>query len=515
LGVRCLWGAALASGAEAFILQAAGSVQYRPRCLMNLNVRAVLFRLARTATLLEPAPAPASLPLPALAPAPRPAPAARAREPRRLYLSVRAKFSLAMLCSVAWMVFSIHAAEPWVAQLSGVAGETLAWVVVGGIAILPGFMNAFLVVGLLLDRRPTILPMPRRMPGVTLLVAAYNEQESIALTIGSIAAQHYPGPLQVIVINDGSTDRTAEVLAGISHPWLEVVNLARNGGKAKALNVGLARVRYSLTITIDADSCLYRDALRHLVGRYLSDPLDTRAVAGAILVRNSRTNLVTRAQEWDYFHGIAAVKRLQSLYQGTLVAQGAFSLYETAVLRSIGGWSDTVGEDIVLTWALLARGHRVGFAENACAFTNVPETWKQFIRQRQRWSRGLIEAFKAHWRLLFKARMRTMFIWWNLMFPYTDLAFTLAFLPGLVLALFGIYWIAGPMTLLVLPLGMLVNYQMYRVQSAMFAGEGLKIRRNFSGFFFYSLCYSIVLQPACVVGYLQEMLNHAKRWGTK
>jgi biofilm PGA synthesis N-glycosyltransferase PgaC len=357
--------------------------------------------------------------------------------------------------------------------------------------------------------------MPGRLPGISVLVAAYNEEANIAETIASIEAQHYRGPLQVIVINDGSTDRTAEVLEGISHPWLEVVNLTRNGGKARALNVGLRRARYSLTVTIDADSCLHRDALVRLVGRYLSDPPDTRAVAGAVLVRNSRQNLVTRTQEWDYFHGIAAVKRLQSLYQGTLVAQGAFSLYETAVLRSLGGWSDTVGEDIVLTWAMLERGHRVGFAENACAFTNAPETWKQFIRQRQRWSRGLIEAFKSHWRLLFQARMRTLFIWWNLMFPYTDLAFTLAFVPGLVLALFGIYWIAGPMTLLVLPLGALVNYQMYRVQSAMFAREGLKVRRNFSGFLFYSLCYSIVLQPACVLGYVQEILNRAKCWETK
>ena len=482
---------------------------------MSLNVRAVLFRLARTANLLEPAPAPATAPLPLPAPAPVPPVAPPAQKRRRLYLSVRAKFTVAFACSVAWMLFSIHAATPWVHELSGVAGETLAWIVIGGIAILPGFMNAFLVVGLLLDRRPTILPMPRRMPGLTVLVAAYNEEASIAETIGSIAAQHYPGPLQVIVVNDGSTDRTADVLAGIGHPWLEVVNLARNGGKARALNAGLGRARYSLTVTIDADSCLYRDALLHIVGRYLSDPPDTRAVAGAVLVRNSRANLVTRMQEWDYFHGIAAVKRLQSLYQGTLVAQGAFSLYETAVLRSLGGWSDTVGEDIVLTWAMLERGHRVGFAENACAFTNVPETWKQFIRQRQRWSRGLIEAFKAHWRLLFHARMHTLFIWWNLMFPYTDLAYTLAFLPGLVLALFGIYWIAGPMTLLVLPLGVLVNHQMYRVQSAMFAQEGLKVRRNRSGFLFYSLCYGAVLQPACVLGYMQEILNRAKRWETK
>ena len=87
---------------------------------------------------------------------------------------------------------------------------------------------------------------------------------------------------------------------------------------------------------------------------------------------------------------------------------------------------------------------RVGFAENACVFTNVPTTWTQFIRQRQRWSRGLIEAFKAHWRLLFKPRMTTLFIWWNLLFPYMDLVSS-RWPSSLACcsALFGIYWIAG------------------------------------------------------------------------
>jgi biofilm PGA synthesis N-glycosyltransferase PgaC len=321
--------------------------------------------------------------------------------------------------------------------------------------------------------------------------------------------------MEVIVINDGSTDGTAMVLATLHYRWLQVLNLATNGGKAHALNVGLERARFHLTITVDGDSYLYRNALRNLVGRYLSDPPGTRAVAGAVLVRNSRVNLVTAAQEWDYFHGIAAIKRLQSLYQGTLVAQGAFSVYQTDTLRELGGWPHTVGEDIVLTWNLLEHGHRVGFAENACVFTNAPTTWTQFVRQRQRWSRGLIEAFKAHWRLLFKPRMVTLFIWWNLLFPYMDLAFTLAFVPGVVLALFGIYWIAGPLTLLLLPLAALVNYVMFRIQSRMFTQQGLHVRRNVVGFLFYALCYSFVLQPACVIGYLQEVLNRSKSWGTK
>jgi poly-beta-1,6-N-acetyl-D-glucosamine synthase len=431
------------------------------------------------------------------------------------YLPVVAKFALALTAGTLWMAFSIVVGLPWVAQLSSVIGAVPAWLVIAGIAILPGFMNAFLVTSLLLDRRPPITTRAASMPGITILVAAFNEERHIAATIESIGRQHYPGPVQVIVINDGSTDGTRARLDALDHAWLQVLHLERNCGKSKALNAGLALARHRITITVDGDSYLHRDALRNLVGRYLSDPPGTKAVAGAVLVRNSRQSFVAAIQEWDYFHGIAAIKRLQSLYHGTLVAQGAFSLYDTAALRAAGGWADTVGEDIVLTWNLLERGHRVGFAENAVLFTNAPDNWSQFIRQRQRWSRGLIEAFKSHWRLLFRRRMSTVFIWWNLLFPYMDLVYTLAFLPGLVLALFGIYWLAGPMTLLVLPLGMLVNYVMYSIQQRMFVTQDLKVRRNLGGFMFYALFYGVILQPACVLGYGQELLNRSKTWGTK
>jgi len=434
---------------------------------------------------------------------------------RRLYLSVRWKFVFSLGMGMLWAALSFWLARDWLHDFSALVGVVPAYLVIFGIAIIPGFMNAFLVASLLLDRRPEILVPTLALPGISILVAAYNEEACIASTLTSIAGQGYPGPLQVIVINDGSTDGTSQALAKLDYPWLQVIDLAKNGGKSKALNVGLQQVRFDLTITVDGDSYLFKNALRNLVGRYLSDPPDTRAVAGAVLVRNSRKNLVTAAQEWDYFHGIAAIKRLQSLYQGTLVAQGAFSIYDTRTLRELGGWPHTVGEDIVLTWNMLERGHRIGFAENACVFTNAPETWSQLIRQRQRWSRGLIEAFKAHWRLLFKARMSTLFVWWNLLFPYMDLTFTLAFIPGVLLALFGIYWIAGPLTLFLLPLAALVNYLMYRIQLRMFKQQGLTVRRNLVGFLFYALCYSFVLQPACVIGYVQELLNRSKNWGTK
>ena len=434
--------------------------------------------------------------------------------PRRRHLPVRAKFVVALAAASAWLALSAWLARFWVNDLSAVVGPPLAWMAICGIALIPGFMNAFLAASLLLDRRPKSRSL-HRWPPLSILIAAFNERESIATTLDSIARSRYSGPLDVILVDDGSTDGTAAIAASKRLPWLRVLRQPCNLGKAAALNRGLGLSRHPLVVTIDADSRLHPDALQRLVGRYLSDPPSTRAVAGAILVGNSRTNWITRAQEWDYFNGIAAVKRVQSLYQGTLVAQGAFSIYDRATLIELGGWPSCVGEDIVLTWSILDAGWRVGHAEDACCFTRVPESLPQFIRQRQRWARGMIEAFDHHPQILFVPRLSTLFIWWNLLFPWLDIAYTLFFLPGLVLGMLGIYWIAGPMTLFLLPLSLLMNALMFRIESAMFTRQGLHVRRNVSGFLLYAFAYGAILQPACVWGYVCEIAKLRKSWGTK
>ncbi len=431
-------------------------------------------------------------------------------------MSVVSKFLLASLAATSWAAFSVWAARYWFAELAGIAGPALAAFVIAFIAIVPGFMNAFLLASLALDRRP---PRARleSYPEVTVLVAAYNEAASIAQTLRSIARQDYPARIEVIVIDDGSHDSTsADAQAiGIDLDRLRVITLERNAGKAVALNAGLAQVRTVSMITVDADCHLAPSAVRHLVERFSGDSPGTRAVAGTMLVRNSRTNWITRAQEWDYFQGIAATKRVQSLYHGVLVAQGAFSIYDTATVREAGGWPDAIGEDIVLTWELLARGHRIGHAEDACAFTSVPETLGQFLGQRRRWARGMIEAFRRTPGIVVKVRLSTMFILWNALFPLLDIAYVFAFIPGIVLALFGHFWIVGPMTLALLPVGLAMNAYMFRVESGMFEAEGFTVRKNPSGFVTYVLAYGLVLQPASVLGYISEFFNLRRTWGTK
>lgn len=434
------------------------------------------------------------------------------------YITVQNKFILAVIAALLWTTLSINLSLSWISDLSRHVGYAVAALGVYGIAIIPGFMNAFLLVSLFLDRRPGNKPAQGGYPPLSILIAAYNEEATIERTVTSIAENGYGGTLVVIVADDGSTDRTASVVRGLQSKWawLKLVRLEQNAGKSSALNAGLEHITTALTVTVDADSRLHPGALRGIVERYLSDPPGTAAVAGHILAGNPTASIITRLQEWDYMLGIAAVKRMQSLFQGTLVAQGAFSIYETKVLREVGGWPKCVGEDIVLTWAILKRGKRIGYAENACLYTDVPAGFKQFIRQRQRWSRGLIEAFKEHGDLLYKTRFSTMFVWWNILFLYLDLAYTLVFIPGVIAAFFGYYWIAGPMTLAVLPIALLINMYIYVVQSNMLKTVGITPSRRWGGFILYALLYGLVLQPACVFGYIKEIFNgRVKNWGTK
>jgi biofilm PGA synthesis N-glycosyltransferase PgaC len=434
----------------------------------------------------------------------------------RRYLSVNRKYLLVLAAATSWLVVSVYLSLPWLRDLSLQIGQVAATFLIVFIALLPGFMNAFVVAAMLLDHRPERRHLSH-YPSVSVLVPAYNEETSIRETLQSLLLQDYDGEVELIVINDGSSDQTVSEVRQIERqdPRLRLIDLAHNGGKSAALNEGLALSQHELVISVDADCWIRTDGVRHLVERLLSDPDNTAAVAGCILIRNSRENWLTRAQEWDYFLGIAAIKRIQSLFQGTLVAQGAFSIYRKVALIQVGGWPKTVGEDIVLTWRLLAKGYRIGHSSDACAFTVCPNTLSGFVRQRQRWSRGLIEAFKDSPRLIFKSRMSTVFVLWNLLFPLMDIAYTFGFVPGLVLALFGKFWIVGPMTLALIPPALLFNRVMYLAETRMFEREHLVIRKNYSGFFTYTLVYSLILQPACVVGYCLEILNVRKTWGTK
>jgi biofilm PGA synthesis N-glycosyltransferase PgaC len=435
------------------------------------------------------------------------------RRRSRLYLPLRVKVALTIVAGLAWVCFSLWLSRGWIRSLGEDIGTVPAVLVITGIALIPGYLNMQLLVSVLVDRRPA-LELHLAYPRVALLVAAFNEQDSIAETLDYALAIDYPGGLEVVVADDGSTDATREIVSGYAarDPRVRLIEGA-HGGKAVALNGALATIDAPLTATIDADTLLMPYALKRAVARLHASPPDTVAVAGSVLVRNSRDNLLTRAQEWDYFLGIATVKRGQALLQGTLVAQGAFSVYDTTALRLAGGWPNRIGEDIVLTWRLLFQGGRTVFEPTAVAFTDVPTNWRAFTRQRRRWARGMIEGLRDHgWSLVSRLRSYSHSVAGNFLFPFLDATFTLAFIPGVLLALTGNFAIVGPMTLLVLPLNAALGSVMYFHQRREFREVKLRVRRNRRGLLFYFFCYQFVMSPVSLGGYVLEALRTRRRW---
>lgn len=440
-----------------------------------------------------------------------PAPVAGLESPKeRSYVPVWQKFLIATAFAALWFSVSVWLAGPWVNDLSAVVGYYPAWLVILFVALIPGFTNAHILASLLMDSPPP-LPQDVKLPPVTILIAAYNEENTLPGTFEALAKQNYPAEVEIIVVNDGSTDGTAAWLQTLDLPDLKVFH-TDHVGKAGALNEGLRHVENAITVCIDADTFLHPTALGRIVSRLISDPPHTAAVAGAVMVRNSRATLWTRVQEWDYFIGIASVKRQQSLYQGTLVAQGAFSAFRTSALRAANGWPPVIGEDIVMTWSLLKRGWRVGFEATAIAFTTAPDRFSSFWRQRQRWARGMIEGLKTHGNLVWNGRLSGFFVAMDFVIPAVDLAYSFAFLPGVILALMGHYFIVGPMTLFVLPLALVIVLALLRQQKKTFDEIGLKVRSNPWGFLMFFLVFQAVMSPVSVTGYFKEALGLRKRW---
>ncbi len=232
-------------------------------------------------------------------------------------------------------------------------------------------------------------------PPVDILVPAFNEAKVIVRTVESLLAQEYAGGIRVMVIDDGSPDDTAEVAraAFANDARVEVV-LKPNGGKASALNAGLARSSADIVVCLDADTLFERDTVACLVAPFV-DPA-VAAVAGNAKVGN-RINLVTRWQALEYVTSQNTDRRAFALLDCITVVPGAVGAWRRTAVAAVGGFSDdTLAEDQDLTIALSRQGHRIGFAEDAIAWTEAPDTLASLAKQRFRWSFGTLQCAWKH-----------------------------------------------------------------------------------------------------------------------
>ena len=296
------------------------------------------------------------------------------------------------------------------------------------------------------------------MPPVTLLAPAHNEEATCVEATRSLLTLRYP-EYDIIVINDGSKDRTLSVLQDAfeleeavrapvatlptariravlrsrRHPNLWVIDKV-NGGKADALNAGLNYCRSPLFCAMDADSLLEPDALTRIVRAFLEDA-NTIAAGGVIRIVNGcrvrggiveevgmPRSLLARIQVLEYLRSFLSGRMGWDALDATLIISGAFGMFQRSVVTEAGGYAtDTVGEDMELVVRLhrhcreQGRPYRVAFVPDPVAWTECPESLRVLGRQRDRWQRGLVESMWRHRAMLLRPRYGRVGL---LAFPY-------------------------------------------------------------------------------------------------
>jgi len=272
--------------------------------------------------------------------------------------------------------------------------SSIAFIFIAGILLVSA---RALIVGLLAlaeKFRPAAPEHPDYQPSVTVLIPAYNEESVIVDTVRAALASAYP-KLEVLVVDDGSADRTAELVRKNfgRDPRVRLLT-QENHGKPAALNHGLAVATGEIIVSIDADTIVDAEAIPRLV-RHFADP-NVGAVAGNVKVIN-RNSWITRWQALEYITSQNLEKRAFDLLNCIPVVPGAAGAWRAELLRESGGFSgDTVAEDTDLTLTIRRNGWKILYDEEAIGRTEVPDTVEALIRQRFRWTFGTLQAVWKH-----------------------------------------------------------------------------------------------------------------------
>jgi poly-beta-1,6 N-acetyl-D-glucosamine synthase len=232
------------------------------------------------------------------------------------------------------------------------------------------------------------------LPPISIIVPAYNEATVIEGALASLAALDYP-EVEVVVVDDGSLDETLSVASQWEgrHGNAEFrIVTKRNGGKATALNTGIAVSKHPFIFCMDADSRLEPQTLRKAMQQF-SDP-SVGAVAGNVKVQN-RGRIITNLQALEYIEGLNLPRRAQGFIAAVNIVPGPVGLFRREALDEVGGYdTDTFAEDADLTLKLVAAGWKVVYEDTAIAWTEAPENWLDLVQQRYRWTRGILQSLK-------------------------------------------------------------------------------------------------------------------------
>ena len=272
------------------------------------------------------------------------------------------------------------------------------------------------------------------LPMISLVVPAYNEGLVIEAAIQSLLLLDYPN-YEIIVIDDGSTDDTYEKALKVAREPHSIpirILTKRNGGKAEALNTGMTAARGEFILNMDGDSKLSSNTLRACI-RHFDNP-KIGAVAGNVKVIN-RENIWTNIQALEYVEGLAMARKAQSFMRIVNIIPGPLGMFRKTVLQQVGGYDrDTFAEDCDLTLKMLMRGWQIAYEPTAIAWVETPSRLLDLLKQRYRWTRGILQATGKHSASLWqprKAGVNCFILWYMLfegiMWPFSTLLGNLFF----------------------------------------------------------------------------------------
>ncbi|MCF6354862.1 MAG: poly-beta-1,6 N-acetyl-D-glucosamine synthase [Candidatus Polarisedimenticolaceae bacterium] len=270
-------------------------------------------------------------------------------------------------------------------------------------------------------------------PPVSLIVPCHNEMDVIAETVQMLDRQKYPH-FEIIAVNDGSTDQTAELLEQLSNRYakLRVVHLNDNQGKAMALRMGALASPNEFLICIDGDTLLDAHATTWMMKHFLSGPR-VGAVTGNPRVR-TRSTLLGKIQVGEFSAMVGLIKRAQRIFGPIFTISGVLAGFRKSALQEVDYWStDAITEDIDITWKLQLRNWDVRFESNAVCWILMPETFRGLWRQRLRWAQGGMEVFCKNLPRVWRWRHHRMWLlmmeyFISVIWAYTVLALILAWL---------------------------------------------------------------------------------------
>lgn len=370
-------------------------------------------------------------------------------------------------------------------------------------------------------------PKPKRLPSITFLVPAYNEEKNIGKCLQSILNLDYPkNKLKVIVIDDGSTDNTPRIVKKFKK-----VKLIRqkNSGKAAALNNGLKYVKTELVACMDADSYPEKNYLLEMIG-YL-EKKNVAAVTPAMKVLNTQT-IIQKIQWVEYLWQIF-LRKIFNFFDCQYVIPGPGSVYKTFVLKKVGGFEvGNIAEDTEIAFRIIDKGYRIENSINAYVYTEAPSNFKGLYKQRIRWYRGYIQNVVKYSKMVFNPKYGNLgffllpmnFVW---MFILSFLFFSQIFTLLWNFAQYFISWYHIKFAVILPEMRVdifLIDFYTYFFflfllltlftlwLSIVFSGEKVDLKKKLSFYLSYILIYPFLISIFWILSIIYELAGVKKKW---